>query len=155
MTALMCAIFGQQTKVVTYLVDQDADVNHVSKFGLTPLSFAAEWCRAEAIRILVRGKANIEHKNNTGMTPLMIAARGKLGDPAATVQALLESGANIEAADFMGWTAIMHAAAWGNTEVVDVLLKSGADKRKEGSGFTASSIAKALGHNEIAEILVS
>lgn len=45
----------------------------------------------------------------------------------ARVKALLESGANVNALDERGQTALMNAVIWGNLELAHVLIQNGAD----------------------------
>jgi ankyrin repeat protein len=53
-----------------------------------------------------------------------------------------------------GWTPLMEAAQSGEDELVDLLLKMGADpKRKNSQGQTASEVAKTAGHPALADML--
>ena len=57
---------------------------------------------------------------------------------AEEVQALLEGGADVDAKDEAGMTALMWAALGGNTDTVKVLLDAGADVSvKDRQGTTA------------------
>lgn len=46
---------------------------------------------------------------------------------APAVTALINAGADVNARDDNGWTALVHAASRGQTKVVSLLLKAGAD----------------------------
>jgi len=70
------------------------------------------------------------------------------------IPVLLSQGADVNAADQSGLTALHAAAAMGRTEAVRLLVESGADVAQlTASGLTALSIAEAGGHAEIADFL--
>jgi ankyrin repeat protein len=87
-----------------------------------------------------------------GWTPLMYAARFNR-DPAA-IEALLDSGAKIEARADDGSTALMCAAA-GNTnpEVISALVKRGAQVDARADGWTA--LMCAAGFNDNPEVVLA
>ncbi len=70
------------------------------------------------------------------------------------VQALLDAGADVNAKDNNGETALIQAASTGHTETVQALLDAGADVDAEGAfEMTALMWAKRKGHTEIVELL--
>ena len=77
----------------------------------------------------------------------MTAARtGKLGP----VKALLARGADVNAKERRGQTALMWAAAEGHAEVVEALLEAGADFRTPlPSGFTPLFFAVREGRTDV------
>ena len=50
----------------------------------------------------------------------------------AEVKRLIESGADVNARDKRGYTAIIWASAWRQTEIVKLLLEAGADANAQG-----------------------
>jgi len=64
-------------------------------------------------------------KDTTALNGQLIkpAGRGDLSE----VKALLDSGAEVNAADTGGWTALMSGAAKGNQQVIELLLTKGSD----------------------------
>ena len=85
---------------------------------------ASTWGNVEAINQLVEARADLNVRDASGETALMLAAIG--GHP-ATVQALLEAGADYAAADIEdGYTALMWAAREGHLDSVLKLLQAGA-----------------------------
>lgn len=71
-----------------------------------------------------------------------------------TVRALLSAGANVNAQDHKGNTALMAAAAYNNVQAVKVLLDAGADRTvKNKDGETALSIASNMRYAEVVQLL--
>jgi ankyrin repeat protein len=72
------------------------------------------------------------------------------------VKALLAHGADVNAKEKGGQTAIMWAAAEGHLQVVDLLIKSGADfKTPLEGGFTPLFFAVREGRSEVAKLLLN
>jgi len=86
--------------------------------------------------------ANANERDAKGRTKLMIAA--KKGD-IAKIEDLLYSGAEINARDEEGWTALMYAARFQkNSDVTTLLLIKGADRKlKNNYGLTPLLLASA------------
>ena len=86
-----------------------------------------------------------------GTRALMVAAAHGHKD---TARALLDAGADVNAKDFTGWTALHAAAFKGDPEIVQLLLEHGAIPGKA-SWFirSPSGMAEGLGHNEIVPLL--
>ncbi len=86
---------------------------------------------------------------------LVTAARaGK----SARVRTLLDSGADANAANRGGWTALAYSAARGDSEGVQALLEAGADvdrsNREAARGLTPLTYAARGGHRVTARILL-
>ncbi len=72
----------------------------------------------------------------------------------STVRALLSAGANVNAQDHKGNTALMAAAAYNNVRAVKVLLDARADRTiKNKNGETALSIASNANYAEVVQLL--
>ena len=102
--------------------------------------------------LLARG-ADANFRNQHGSTPLIEASmRGYQ----ATVKALLECGANVDAADSLsGATALSFAALTGQSETVELLLRYGANiNAKDFDGRTALFEAALSGHLKVVAILL-
>jgi cytohesin len=88
-----------------------------------------------------------------GVSRVEFCSAAQRGD-ARKVQELLEGGADPNAADDNGWTALMRAAQWDREAVVASLLDRGADPRiKDTDGMTALVWATLHGHPAFAAIL--
>ena len=73
----------------------------------------------------------------------------------AAIDALLTAGADINARDQHGQTALMNAATNGQVEVVRLLADRGADlNHRAKSGLTAVMLAVVRGHADVVRILV-
>ena len=72
------------------------------------------------------------------------------------LKAALATGADANARDSIGWTALMHAADKGRTLLVPPLLKAGANPNIRASdGATALFMAAVHGHSEVIALLMN
>ncbi|CAJ1360485.1 unnamed protein product [Effrenium voratum] len=96
--------------------------------GRTALFLAASSGQADVVRCLIQmGADRNRPEASCGRSPLFEAARLRWG---AVVEALCQARANSDQADQQGRTPL-HVAIWnGSVHVVDVLLRTGADKNK-------------------------
>ncbi len=109
---------------VSDLIHKGADVNAADRFGYTPLMYAAQWERAEIVRLLIEAGASVTVTNGRGATPLHFAA-GHGGD--AVVTLMLNHGAVADAKDNRGATPLMWAATFGQAASAEALIAAGAD----------------------------
>ena len=121
----MVAAYSKEPDVVNILLEAGADVNARDADGRTALHPAAAKGDPRIIRTLLRSGADVNAKVaggfNVGMTPLLFART-----PVAA-KVLLDAGADIEASDDSGSTALMYAAREGRLGLFRMLLKAGAD----------------------------
>ena len=117
--------------------------------GDTALHIAAAAYRADIAHDLVTRGADVRARNRRGAEPLHSASVGRPGSPAwqpeaqaAVIAYLLSAGADPNAADKIGATALHRAVRTRCAEAVRVLLSHGADvRRPNGSGSTPLHLA--------------
>jgi ankyrin repeat protein len=128
---------------VSRLIASGADVNGQSAAGYSLLMLAGIQKQEEIVQLLRQAGAKVG-----------IHEAALLGDM-DTLQALLEGGADVNARDKKGFTALNWAASRGNMEAVKLLLAWGANVDNAGEkGHTPLLSAALLNHTEVAALLV-
>jgi ankyrin repeat protein len=127
-----------------------------SDYLSNPKSFAREYFNS----LTVEDSKHVESFYNPGRfiriwpqekaAPLHIAA---LAGDLAKVKALIEEGANVNAKNMWGETALHYAAEKGHKEVVELLIAKGADINA--GRIEALQYAMDNGHTEVAIILIN
>ena len=102
--------------------------NVTSRYDGTALIAAAHLGHADVVRMLVRAGAPLDHVNNLGWTALIESI--VLGDGGArhvaTMQALIDGGADVNRSDRSGATPLALARSRGYTTMVALLERAGA-----------------------------
>lgn len=73
---------------------------------------------------------------------------------AEKVKELIAKGAPLNKADVGGWTALIHVAFSGNTEIANMLIVAGADLEVGDKDFKATALMYACGHIDIVLMLL-
>uniref|UniRef100_A0A8C2J501 Serine/threonine-protein phosphatase 6 regulatory ankyrin repeat subunit B-like n=1 Tax=Cyprinus carpio TaxID=7962 RepID=A0A8C2J501_CYPCA len=114
------------TAVVKALLEKGALVDGMSKDGQTALHIAVENCKPQVVQLLLGFGANVQLRGGKAReTPLHIAARVKEGEQVAEI--LLKSGADVNAEQENGESAVHVAARHGALEMIRALIQEGGD----------------------------
>jgi len=152
-TALEQAAAGDDAAGIRQLVAQGADPNAFDSQGGTALMSASRGGHAAAVEALVTSGARtdlVDHRT-TGWTALMHAVH-KRQHQAARV--LLDHGADPNARTRGGVTALIMASAYGDTEMVRLLLDRAPELRRgPGLDRLGSWLARGRGCDEVRALL--
>ena len=143
------------------LIESGAEINVKDSEGNTPLHFSVDRERREKlpdsvyngiIDLLLDNGADVGSENMIGATPLHLATMQ--GADSSVVEKLIAKGADINAKTFVAtYTPLHGAASEGRTDLVEVLLKHGANPDlKDGQNLTPPEIAKQQGHQDTVEV---
>ena len=124
--ALSAAAAEDQSAATRLLVRTGkADVNLPDLSGRTPIFYAVEQDKADALRTLISLGADVNAQDNNGVTPLMRASAKNRQD---CVNILLkQKNINTNLKDFQGRTAITYSVYAEEVAPAQALLKAGAD----------------------------
>ena len=128
-TPLMAASLHSQVDFARLLLDHGANLHALDREGKAAIHYAAMRGGAEAVRLLVRFGANVNSVDGFGsFTPLHLAAAHCNREIVQeTCAALLAAGADLDARSKYGTTALWSAAIAGRGDLVDFLLRHGAN----------------------------
>lgn len=129
------------------------DLNCQDEDGRSILVYAVLENDILSAKTLISRGANVNLKDNNGWSPLHFAVNEYHLEIA---KLLVESGAEINAKDSYGNTVIWRAvfASKGRGEIIDVLLKNGANPDiKNNSGVSARSLAETIGNYDVSKFL--
>lgn len=163
--ALHTAVSYRKREMAEFLLDNGADVNAAAIWGgdyETALSMASRSADIEIVKLLLARGAKVKAQKGQQATALHRACEGPFvcsqfrGDPGRVrvVAALLKHGADPNAADRNGNTALHVAIEHGRGDLLPLLLEHGGDlsaKNKEGQ--TPLMLAKGLGNHQATALL--
>ncbi|MFC1781833.1 ankyrin repeat domain-containing protein [Planctomycetota bacterium] len=177
-TPLFKAVTNGQEDVVEFLITKGADTNVKNSASTTALHIAARNGNIEIVKLLIAGGADVNVKNAQDFTPLYIAEQNdnteiaellrKNGAEESTpsllgaltngdieqIKLLISQGADVNTkTGSQGQMPLHLAIQWGNTEIAELLIDSGADVSATNTrGLTPLHLA---GSKEIAELLIA
>jgi len=150
------AVSAGDAERVRALLAAGADCNERNGDGATALMLAAHAGRLDLVKTLIAAGADVNATDERGWGALMKAAYNADLDRgfADVAQVLIDAGANVEAPIGYGVRPLMLAAGYGETAVVETLLRAGADvlARNEG-GLTALMMVKEKHYVDIINLL--
>jgi ankyrin repeat protein len=155
---LYVATENQNLETVKWLIERGADVN-ISKRSYdrqepSPLHVAARCGNLEIMDCLIKAGANVNVRDSDGATPLFCAV--DRGETDAAFH-LVENGADVNLCigGFKRWSPLHVAARYGNPNIMECLLKAGANVNVQDSdGATPLFWAAAKGKTEAAIHLI-
>ena len=133
-SSLMYASKNGHHEIVKILLLNGADVNDKNDDGQSSLMCASIKGHLEVVKLLLLSGADVHAKNNYGESSLMCAYSSEI------VKLLILNGADVNAVNNYGYSSLMFACKNGFTEVIEVLLISGANIYSKGEN--AFTIAK-------------
>ena len=129
-TWIHCAIYGNCSKeVLQTVINSGAAVNATNKENCTSLILAGWKGNADAINKLLSAGADSAIADANGNTWLHYALYGNCSEE--VIQVIIDHGADVNATNKQNCTALMLASINGNVNVMNVLLKAGANKAIE------------------------
>jgi ankyrin repeat protein len=157
-TALCFAVEGGSLEAVKDLLDHGANVNGKSTNGMTPLGYAAIHGKIKEAKFLIANGADVNllglvDSRGAEWSPLTSAAKE---DHLDMLELLLSNGANLEATNNEGDTALMITAKRPRPKSIKFFISKGARVNARGPrGHTALIYAAYNGMTENLKLLLS
>lgn len=143
------AALGRVERLRELLDADSAAVNLFSPDGMTPLGLACFFGQTDAARLLLSHGANVNTASRNAMkvAPIHAAVAGKNVE---VIELILSGGADVNAKQQQGWTAIHSAAMHGDLALLEKLLALGANPAvKNDDGKTSLDLARENGHKPV------
>ena len=166
-TALMHSCISDSGDIFVFLMENNADFNIKDSFGKTALDYAIEHNRVEMIEYLaISGADNnlsldealkiaLKIQNIKKQTQELITEIRKTNPDLDKIRLFISAGADVNAIDNNGRTALIWAAFSGCTEMAKLLISAGADVNiKDNNGETALIWAASSGCKKMVRLLI-
>jgi uncharacterized protein len=150
------AAIGNVAVLESALATQSDLVNEWSTDGWTPLHLAAAFGSPEAVELLLDRGAPVAAVSKNPQTNQPLHAALALGRNPETIRLLLAAGADPDARQTAGYTALFSAAAANRRDLAEILIAHGANPTLQNDfGQTAATFARERNHAELADWLDS
>lgn len=134
-------------RVASIVTDHPKTLRERNERGTPPLTLAAYLGHEALTKLLVEAGAQIDASDASGTALMGACFKGYAG----IVAYLVDTGADLEATNFTGGTALSFAAMFNQVAVVDLLLEKGADAgAKDHDGQSPADYARRNGFEELA-----
>ena len=147
------AALGRTDRLAELLQADKSCANARADDGFTPLQLAAFFAQPDAVQLLLQNGADPRAvaENDMRIQPLHAAL---VQGNRRVVELLLDAGADVDARQHNGWTALQAAAQHGSAELAELLLARGADPAQQmDEGKTALDIARERNHGAVVALL--
>lgn len=167
-TPLFAAMFGEP-ELVDRVLELGAPLEHKDTAGFTPLIAAAMLGYPQAVNKLIERGADLEAKNNNGQTALIVSVlslsvnQTDMDAPSyskqhnrweTVIKTLVEHGADVNAVDEQGASALFFAIFSGDVALCNYLIHAGADVRHQlPNGISLLRFARAESKTTIVRLL--
>jgi len=149
-----CAI-GDADRLRILVEEFPESISSYSPDGFYPLGLAAFFGHRDLVEYLLAAGADVNQTAKNALKVAPIHAAVSNGD-LDTVRMLVEHGADINASQQMGYTALHGAAGAGRIDLIEFLLMQGADHNMISvDGKTAAMLAEERGQPKAAALLRS
>ena len=125
-SCLHAAVYGScNAETIQNIIDHGALVNAANKDGATALLLACGSAQSKIVNVLLKAKADPNIPDRHGDASLHQATAANCSKE--TLQELMEYGANVNAVNKKGRTALLLNCSYGQMDSVEALLRAGAD----------------------------
>lgn len=145
----LSSLYNNDTNSFNQAIAELNDLNYQNNEGRSLLIYAVLENNFEATKNLIKKGAKVNLSDNHGWPPLHFSINEHLKK---ITQLLIDNGADVNAQDSYGNNTIWRAvfASRGRGELIELLLKSGADPTiANNSGITALKLAETIGNYDV------
>ena len=148
------AALGDCSRLSALLAADAMAAHAVAGDGWSALHLAAAFGTPEAVLLLIEHGAHVHQFSHNPLRNQPLHACLALDGSAATVKALIDAGADVNAVGAGDYTPLHLAAANNRVDVIGLLLQAGAKRDARcAQGKTAEDYARERGHEEVVRLL--